>query len=81
MMSLEAAHERTRPFGFAPTLLARFFEMAVCPGLSQRAFTVELLFEPTEGLFYGFAFFQFNFGQLYSRSSLAQQTLPLQWRA
>jgi hypothetical protein len=73
-MKLEAG-EQTRAFGLATLLFAWFFEMAMGTGFPQRTFAVEFLFQPTQGFFHRLAFFEFNFRQLDSRSSLAQQTL------
>ena len=63
--------ETARSFRFAPTLFARLLEVAVGPGLPQGSFAVEFLFQTAKGLFDGLAFFQFNFRQIISRSSLS----------
>ena len=62
--------ETGRSFRFAPTLFARLLEVAVGPGFPQCAFAVEFLFQTAKCLFNGLAFFQFNFRQIISRSSL-----------
>jgi len=48
--------------GFPAFSGARLFEAPMEADLQQSLFTVQLLFEPAEGLFHRFAFFQLDFG-------------------
>lgn len=59
-----AEHGREpRRFHLAASALARFFKMPVVAHFFERAFAVELLFEPPQRFINGLAFFQSNFGQ------------------
>src|SRR5262245_52976738 len=56
---------RGKPRGFllAPTPLAGLLEMAMAADDLQRAFAVNFLLEPPQGLIYRLAFFQLNLCQ------------------
>jgi len=56
----------TGRFHFATTPFARLFKVPVIAHDLQCPFAIDFLFQPPQGLFDWFAFFQFNFGQLNS---------------
>jgi hypothetical protein len=90
-VGVTGGQHRGKPRGLflAAAAFAGLFKMPMAAHHFERAFTVDFLFEPAKGFFYGFAFFQFNFGQnvftsspgdLGSRAGQAKRPLESGWR-
>ena len=61
----------------AATLLTRFLKVTVIAHFFECALAINLLLQPTQRLFDGLAFFQFNLNQNYFTSSLHMPPRPL----
>lgn len=72
-----------RGFFLAAAAFARLFKVPMVADGFERAFTVDFLFQPSEGFVNGLAFFQFNLCQIYSlplqRTRRAPSWRPSRW--